>query len=177
MCTKSPTSAEHCALLTEGPARHGSCFANFHSFKLNSLLSYFSSAFWTGEEGHTVGQANSASCSADLCNGIWWSMAVGKTRLKWPTYFQQTWCLLLVTHMEMMQKVWTHFSICFCLLGKCSSRQQCFGGLHGGDVLAVRYRHGWHGQWGYKGLGGRRWWASRVDLFPQDPALLGSHMV
>lgn len=96
MCTKSPTSAEHCALLTGGPARHGSCFANFHSF--NSLLSCFSSAFQTAEEGHTVGQADSASCHAeDLCNGIWWSMAAGKTQLKWATFSKHGACCSSLT--------------------------------------------------------------------------------
>lgn len=45
-----------------------------------------------------------------------------------------------------MQKVREQVCLCFCLLEKCSSTQQCFcGGLH---ALAVHYPRGWYGQEG-----------------------------
>lgn len=173
MCTKSPTSAEHCALLTEGPARHGSCFANFHSFKLNSSCSYFSSAFWTGKEGHTVAQANSTSCSAeDVCKGIWWSTAVGKTQLKWPTVRKHdAYCLPLAWKWCRKQES------TFLFASACWEKVLPAWGLHDGHVLAVCYPTVGMDKEGYKGLGGQRGWASRAALILQDAALVGPHVV
>lgn len=173
MCTKSPTSAEHCALLTKGPARHGSCFANFHSFKLNSSCSYFSSAFWTGKEGHTVGQANSTSCSAeDVCKGIWWSTAVGKTQLKWPTVRKHdAYCSPLAWKWCRKQES------TFLFVSACWEKVLPASGLHDGHVLAVCYPMVGMDKEGYKGLGGQRGWASRAALILQDAALVGPHVV
>lgn len=147
MCTKSPASAERCALLTEGPARHGSCFANFHSF--NSPLSCFSSAFRTAEEGHSgtgklcllsrrgssqrqLMKHGSGQNSAEVAN------------------VQQTWCLLLVAHLKVMREVQEHFSFCSCFSWNAFPASGALGLLHGDDVLAVRYPCGWQGQGGCK---------------------------
>lgn len=172
MCAKSPASAEHCALLTEGPARHGSCFANFHSLKLNSLLSYFSSASWTGKEGHTAGQANSASCRSaeDLCNGIWWSTAVGKTQLKWPTFSKHgahyssltwKWCRKYDGTFPFVSACWENALPASSALGGCTVVMSllCATSMTGMDKEDTR------------------WWVSRAALFLQDSAPLGPHVV
>lgn len=159
MCTKSPTSAEHCALLTEGPARHGSSFANFHSFKLNSSCSYFSSAFRTGKEGHMVGQENSASCSAeDVCKGIWRSTAAGKAQLKRPTARKHgaycssltwKWCRQHESTFLFVSACWENVLPASGALG--AARRSC---------SCCALPHGWHGQGGVQGLG----WSEVVSV-------------
>lgn len=174
MCTKSPTSAEHCALLTGGPARHGSCFANFHSF--NSLLSCFSSAFQTAEEGHTVGQADSASCHAeDLCNGIWWSMAAGKTQLKWATFSKHGACCSSLTW-KWCRKYKSTFFFCSYFLGNAFQPAVLWGCctaimfLLCTTLVAGRVKGDARG---WVVTGGEH----RAALFLQDSAPLSPHMV
>lgn len=79
----------------------------------------------TGGPLRIVGQANSVSCRtlpfALAANGAQQGQDSAELNK-----FQQAWHWLLLTAWEVRQKVREQVSLCFCLLGRCSSSQECF---------------------------------------------------
>lgn len=125
MCTKSPTSAEHRALLTRG--QHGMPHVSLTSTH-SSLILCLVISHLLSEPGRKGTQWDRQALNPAVQETFALMKHVSGRNLAEEASFLQTRCLLLVPHLEMMQKVWGHVSICFCLLGKCFSSHWCSGG-------------------------------------------------